>query len=208
MPSRTSGCGGRPASAAFSVRIRWQKLWKLLTVMRARDGGPTASLDPLAQFRGGLDVVGQDQELLREEVLCVLEEPPDPLDDDPGLARPGTRDDHDRAIAPLDDSPLLVGQGDGGGRCSQGRGCQPRTAPLRPRSGRSRIGCGPELASARRRPGSVRCGKATAIDLPIRAGIEGRERPADACRVTMGIGWETKDAVSAWTRMVSDVRDA
>ena len=43
MPSRTSGRAGRPASAAFSVRMRWQKLWKLLTDMRARVAGPTTA---------------------------------------------------------------------------------------------------------------------------------------------------------------------
>ena len=42
-PSRTSGRAGRPASAADSVRMRWQKLWKLVTVIRARVARPTAS---------------------------------------------------------------------------------------------------------------------------------------------------------------------
>ena len=32
-----------PASPAESDRMRWQKLWKLLTVIRARVAGPTAS---------------------------------------------------------------------------------------------------------------------------------------------------------------------
>ena len=34
MPSSTSGRAGSPASPAWSVRTRWQKLWKLLTVIR------------------------------------------------------------------------------------------------------------------------------------------------------------------------------
>ena len=42
-PSSTSGRGGSPASAAFSVRIRWQKLWKFETVIRARVAVPTVS---------------------------------------------------------------------------------------------------------------------------------------------------------------------
>ena len=41
IPSSTSGCGGRPASAADSVRMRWQKLWKLLTLRRPAVATPT-----------------------------------------------------------------------------------------------------------------------------------------------------------------------
>ena len=49
--------------------------------------------------------------LLGQQVLARLEQPPDALDDDPGLAGPGARDDHDRPVAPLDDPALLGGQG-------------------------------------------------------------------------------------------------
>ena len=42
-PSSTSGLAGSPASAADSVRTRWQKLWKLLTDIRERVATPTAS---------------------------------------------------------------------------------------------------------------------------------------------------------------------
>ena len=43
IPSSTSGRTGIPASAAFSVRIRWQKLWKLETVRRAALLAPTVA---------------------------------------------------------------------------------------------------------------------------------------------------------------------
>ena len=42
IPSRTSGFGLSPASAALSVRIRWQKLWKFETGSRDAAAAPRA----------------------------------------------------------------------------------------------------------------------------------------------------------------------
>ena len=64
----------------------------------------------LLQLPRGLDVVGQDEELLREEVRPVLEEVPDTLDDHARLAGPGARDHDQRPVAVLDDASLLGGQ--------------------------------------------------------------------------------------------------
>jgi hypothetical protein len=69
-----------------------------------------AFLDPLTQLTRRLDVVGQDEELLRKEVGLRLEEPRDSLDDDACLPGASTRDDDERPIAMLDDRPLIVGQ--------------------------------------------------------------------------------------------------
>jgi hypothetical protein len=82
--------------------------------------------NPLLELARCLHVVGQDEDLLGEEVFLGLEEPPDALDDDAGLARAGTCDDHDRSVGMLDDAPLLIGQregisfrGEGGHRYSE-----------------------------------------------------------------------------------------
>ena len=72
--------------------------------------GPDALVDPLAQLARRLDVVGQDEELLGQEVLLRLEQPADALDDDAGLAGARAGDDDDRPVAMLDDGPLLIGQ--------------------------------------------------------------------------------------------------
>ena len=109
-PSSTSGRAGSPASAAFSVRIRWQKLWKFDTAMRARTVGADRRVQPVPQLARGLHVVGQHEDLLGQQVLARRQQMPDALDDDPRLARPGARDDDDRPVAPLDDPPLLGGQ--------------------------------------------------------------------------------------------------
>ena len=61
------------------------------------------------ELRRGLDVVGQDQDLLRDEVL-VRSRRRDPLDDDLGLAGPAPAMTTSRPLAPLDDPPLLVGE--------------------------------------------------------------------------------------------------
>ncbi len=73
-------------------------------------GGTHCCLDALAQLAGGLDVVGQDQEVLGEEVLVRGQEVADALDDDSGLAGAGPGDDDQRPIAVLDDRALLRGQ--------------------------------------------------------------------------------------------------
>ena len=75
----------------------------------AANGGADRGVQPVPQLARGLHVVGQDQDLLGQQVLARLEQMPDPLDDDPRLAGPGARDDHDRPVAPLDD-PALVGR--------------------------------------------------------------------------------------------------
>ncbi len=72
--------------------------------------GAHRCFDALAQLAGGLDVVGQDQEVLGEEVFVRGQEVADALDDDPGLARAGAGDDDQRPIAVLDDGALLGGQ--------------------------------------------------------------------------------------------------
>ena len=90
-PSSTSGFGGMLASEADSVRTRWQKLWKFETERRALVVAPDGSLDPLAELTRGLHVVGEDEELLGEEVGLRVEEPLHALDDDAGLARAGAR---------------------------------------------------------------------------------------------------------------------
>ena len=129
-PSSTSGRAGRPASALDSVRTCWQKLWKLLTLMRARTAGPTVSSRRRLELLRGLDVVGQDEDLLRDEraaegvavagrglrredageVPLRLQQPADALHDDARLAGPGAGDDHDGAIVRLDDRALLGGE--------------------------------------------------------------------------------------------------
>ena len=84
--------------------------------VEVRDGHPGARrrahrlVQSILELARGLHVVGQDQQVLRQQPVAVLEQPLDPLDDDPRLAGPGARDDHHRPIAPLDD-PALVGRG-------------------------------------------------------------------------------------------------
>lgn len=67
----------------------------------ARSGGQSdRGLDPFAQLLRGLQVVGEDEDLLGEEGVWLVVAAPGPeqvgdaLDDDPRLARPGARD-HD-----------------------------------------------------------------------------------------------------------------
>src|SRR5688500_13378973 len=67
-------------------------------------------LDPYTQLAGGLDVVRQDEEILGEEIILGLEQPVDPLDDDPRLAGARARDDDHWPIGVLDDRPLRIGQ--------------------------------------------------------------------------------------------------
>ena len=115
----------------------------LAEAVEVGDGHPGAcrDADHLVQasleLLRGLDVVGQDQEVLGEERVQVvrvrggalgLEQPADALHDDLGLARAGTGDDHDRPVAPLDD-PALVGGQDG-------------PSPPTPRPPRSKTGGG------------------------------------------------------------------
>ena len=64
-PRRQPGIRGRLG------QDRWQKLWKLLTDIRAAVATPTASSIRAAQLGRRLDVVGQDEELLGEEVLAA-----------------------------------------------------------------------------------------------------------------------------------------
>ena len=68
-PSSTSGRAGSPASAAFSVRIRWQKLWKLLTGMRARPRRRRVASSRSRSSARRLHVVGQDEDLLGQQVV-------------------------------------------------------------------------------------------------------------------------------------------
>ena len=76
---------------------------------------PDDLIEPLLQLPRGLHVVGQDEDVVGHQgVRAVaapgLEQVPNPLDDDPRLARPRARDDHGRPVAPLDDPLLLGGQ--------------------------------------------------------------------------------------------------
>lgn len=99
------------------------------------------------QLARGLDVVGQDEELLGEQVLLRLEEMTDALDDDARLARPRARDDNGRTLAVLDDGALSIRQREllafRGSRQRYGDGvasnCRARTSstiqPRMPRSG-------------------------------------------------------------------------
>ena len=72
--------------------------------------GANALVDPLAQLARRLDAVGQDEQLLGEEVLLGFQQPVDALDDDAGLASSRAGDDHDRAMPMLDDRALRVGK--------------------------------------------------------------------------------------------------
>ena len=87
-------------------------------------------VQPLLELPGGLDVVGQDQDLLRDQraaeriavagrglrrqvaagVPLRLQQPAHPLHDDARLPRPGPRDDDDGAVVRLDDRALLRSQ--------------------------------------------------------------------------------------------------
>ena len=49
--------------------------------------------------------------VLREQPLLVLEQEPAALHDDPRLPGPRAGNDHERPIAPLDDPPLVRGEG-------------------------------------------------------------------------------------------------
>ncbi len=100
-PSRQPGVarvlGQDPMAEAVEVRHR----------DAAANGRPDRGVQPIPQLARGLHVVGQEQDLLGQQVLAGLEQVPHPLDDDAGLAGPGPRDDHDRPVAPLDDTALL-----------------------------------------------------------------------------------------------------
>jgi len=65
----------------------------------------------ILELARGLHVVGQDEQVLREEAFAVLQQPLDPFHDDPRLAGARARDDHHRPIAPLDDAALVGGEG-------------------------------------------------------------------------------------------------
>ena len=71
------------------------------------DRGADRLLDPLLELSRGLDVVGQDQDLLGEQAIRVFEEPLDALDDDARLARPRAGNDHCRSVPPFDDAALF-----------------------------------------------------------------------------------------------------
>ena len=84
-------------------------------------GRPDRFLDPIGELLRGPDVVGQDEDLLREQrpgervvvggrlrrdpvgSAVSPEQVRDALDDDTGLAGPGAGDDDKRAFVPLDD---------------------------------------------------------------------------------------------------------
>src|SRR5207244_4600488 len=72
------------------------------------DRGANRGLDSLAELAGGLDVVGQDEDLLGKEVVLGLEEVSDALDDDTRFAGSCAGNNHQRTIAVLDDLALLV----------------------------------------------------------------------------------------------------
>ncbi len=100
----------------------------------ARAGGRTHDrVQALAELRRGLDVVGEDEDLLRREgavegiavprgrfrgdgvagrrgVALGGQQPADALHDDARLPRPGARDDHDGTVVRLDDRALLGGE--------------------------------------------------------------------------------------------------
>ena len=81
-----------------------------MAVSRAAVAAPTAFTDPLAELGRGLDVVGEDQEVLWLEGPLRAQEVRHALDDQPRLARAGAGDDHRRPLAPLDDAQLLSGE--------------------------------------------------------------------------------------------------
>jgi hypothetical protein len=96
-----------------------------------RDGDAERSLEPRLQLDRRLDVVGQDEDLLRDErsgkrvcrlgglgreqiagrvgrrLALRLEEAADALDDDARLAGAGPRDDDEGSVLPVDDRALL-----------------------------------------------------------------------------------------------------
>ena len=67
-------------------------------------------LEAVAELGRGPDVVRQDEDVLGGEVRVLVEKVADALDDDGRLARPGTGEDHQRPVAPLDGRALLGGQ--------------------------------------------------------------------------------------------------
>ncbi len=77
----------------------------------ARHRHPDRRLQTLAQFRGRLDVVRQDQEMFRQEAVIACgvgrQQVAHPLDDHPRLARARPSDHHRRPVAPFHDPPLL-----------------------------------------------------------------------------------------------------
>ena len=129
-----------------------------------RDPRPDRAADRLVQallqLARGLHVVGEDEELLRQEVCPVLEEVPDTLDDHARLAGPGARDHDQRPVAVLDDALLLRCELVGHVAPPAGLGIRirarrvnrrpdrlhPQTRRTRPRRGRIRHGSnGPDI---------------------------------------------------------------
>ena len=64
-------------------------------------------LEPVHQLRRGLDVVGQDEDVLRLERRIRREQMADTLDDHGRLARARTGKDHQRSSAPFDRGSLF-----------------------------------------------------------------------------------------------------
>jgi hypothetical protein len=64
-------------------------------------------LQAVLELGGGLDVVGQDEDVLRGEGVVALEEVADALDHDGRLARASAGQHHQRAVGPFDGRPLL-----------------------------------------------------------------------------------------------------
>ncbi len=91
----------------------------LAEAVEVRDGHPRADpdahrvIEACLELLGRLDVVGQDEQVLGQDVVAVLQEKANPLDDHARLAgaRPG--DDHQRPIAQFDDAALLVREAHG-----------------------------------------------------------------------------------------------
>ena len=63
-------------------------------------------LEALHQLARSADVVGQDEDVLRRQRTVAVEQMADPLDDHGGLAGAGSREHHQRPVAPLDGGPL------------------------------------------------------------------------------------------------------
>jgi hypothetical protein len=64
-------------------------------------------LEAARKLRRGPNVVGQDEDVLGLEGAILVQQPADPLDDDGRLPGAGTRENHQRPVAPLDGGALL-----------------------------------------------------------------------------------------------------
>ena len=84
--------------------------WKLCTHSRLATSSPSSFLEPLHQLRRGLDVVGQDEDVLRLERRIRREQVADALDDDRRLAGARAGKHHQRPVAPLDRGSLFFCQ--------------------------------------------------------------------------------------------------